>query len=277
MQYQYLQNPTSHLPVDSFFHMRNTENETEGKEDLILPDCTPGILWIQKGKFTRTVNSKEQELTEGNIYIFGQKTQVISYRYNSEPFEGVGLKLAPHGLYRLLGIPAHEMTHQVYKFDDILPSALFNEWQLSSCYSDYKQGILHLLTLLSRYQKHTQPELLDVILEEIHHSSGQVSIQEISQKYKIGYKRIERLFRQFVGITPKQYTRLIRFSHCVKYAAQFPRKNLTDIALAHGFFDQMHFIRESKSITGQLPSRIFNNPVVSLEKEHVNYLLSRSY
>ena len=115
------------------------------------------------------------------------------------------------------------------------------------------------------------------LLEEIHHSSGQVSIQEISQKYKIGYKRIERLFRQFVGITPKQYTRLIRFSHCVKYAAQFPRKNLTDIALAHGFFDQMHFIRESKSITGQLPSRIFNQPSGALEKEHVNYLLNRSY
>ncbi|WP_370277516.1 helix-turn-helix domain-containing protein, partial [Pontibacterium sp.] len=67
---------------------------------------------------------------------------------------------------------------------------------------------------------------------------------------------LERLFKQWVGISPKHYSRLLR----VNLARSALRKaegniSLTDAALNAGYFDQAHFNREFKQVVGLTPGQ----------------------
>lgn len=86
-------------------------------------------------------------------------------------------------------------------------------------------------------------------------------------------KQFERLFNSFVGVNPKEYTRIVRFQKALAYLQHLPidGMNLAQIAYASAYADQSHFIREFKRFCGYTPkgllqratpySDLFTNPV----------------
>lgn len=56
-----------------------------------------------------------------------------------------------------------------------------------------------------------------------------------------------------VGITPKQFTKIIQFQCSLNQLTDDDYLNLTDLAYEYGFADQSHFIRTFKHYTGKTP------------------------
>ncbi|MBT8220775.1 MAG: helix-turn-helix domain-containing protein [Bacteroidia bacterium] len=91
-------------------------------------------------------------------------------------------------------------------------------------------------------------------------SNAQINnVQEISTKVNISRRQLERKFRELIGISPKQYLRLIRINKVMQMLEQNQSLNLTDIAYHCGYFDQAHFIKDFKHITDQTPSSYIND------------------
>jgi AraC-like DNA-binding protein len=57
-----------------------------------------------------------------------------------------------------------------------------------------------------------------------------------------------------VGLTPKVFARLARFRHAMRRIHTATEVDWTDIALASGYFDQPHFIRDFREFSGVSPS-----------------------
>ena len=277
--YKYFKIRDTRFFSDSFFEIQTPETYFEGKTDLILPDCTPGILFVEKGSFYRINNHEKQLLEAGKLYLFGQKTRAIQYQFDQPGLIAYGMKLRPSGIFELLGISAHEITNTLLKLNDIsttLPGEIYFEGIIEDT-SQRLSIIIHLLNNLKVGKSKGDQTLLNNLLQGIHQSKGNITVQTLSRNFNVGYKRMERLFKRHIGITPKLYTRIIRFNHCVKFATYFPENSLTDIAYQNGFFDQMHFIKETKLFTGQIPSQLFGQINTPLEKEQVHYLQNRGY
>jgi AraC-like DNA-binding protein len=70
----------------------------------------------------------------------------------------------------------------------------------------------------------------------------------------VGYtqRHLRRIFLDFVGTPPGDYLRLRRFNTALRQMRS-PR-NLTEIALAAGYYDQAHFCRDFKDFAGLTPS-----------------------
>lgn len=88
----------------------------------------------------------------------------------------------------------------------------------------------------------------------------------LSDKSYLSQRQIERQFKHYLGLTAKQYQRILR----VKKAVNFMRKNtdisLSDIAQQFGFSDQSHMTREFQAIAHITPGQLSNlvvNAVVS--------------
>ena len=79
-------------------------------------------------------------------------------------------------------------------------------------------------------------------------------VHEISEKVSISQRQLERKFREWIGLSPKQYLRLIRINKVIEMLRQNQSLNLTDIAYYCGYFDQAHFIKDFKHVTNQTPS-----------------------
>ena len=86
----------------------------------------------------------------------------------------------------------------------------------------------------------------------------------------LGRRQYERVFRETVGMNPKEYARIVRFQKAL-WLMQRGESNYAGIAAECGYSDQSHFIRNFKALSGYTPealikhcapySDLFTNPV----------------
>ena len=89
---------------------------------------------------------------------------------------------------------------------------------------------------------------------QISSNDGNISMDLLCQKVHLGKKQLERLFAYHVGVTPKKFARFIRFFHTHKYLTKEGISNLCGKVLEKGYYDQAHFNREYKTLTGLNPT-----------------------
>jgi AraC-like DNA-binding protein len=87
----------------------------------------------------------------------------------------------------------------------------------------------------------------------IQQSRGQLSSAALSEKLSVTTKSLERKFSEYIGKTPKQFIRLIRFQAALADLGSTSQISFTEYAYRNGYFDQAHFIKEFKSFTGFTP------------------------
>ena len=84
-----------------------------------------------------------------------------------------------------------------------------------------------------------------------------ITVTALADSACLSKKQFERIFREYVGMNPKEYTRIVRFQKTM-WMLQHGKRNYADIAAASGYSDQSHFIREFKSMTGHTPGSLLN-------------------
>lgn len=71
----------------------------------------------------------------------------------------------------------------------------------------------------------------------------------------LGKKQFERVFRECVGMNPKEYGRIVRFQRALRMM-QLGSSDYADIAYANGYADQSHFIREFRQFSSLTPKQL---------------------
>lgn len=90
---------------------------------------------------------------------------------------------------------------------------------------------------------------------------GLASIDRITAALGVNERRLERRFQRKSGISPKRFSRIIRFQNFLNTATAENGRNLLDTALSFGYYDQAHLIREFREFSGKTPLEFF-------EREH---------
>lgn len=256
---QFIDPRTSPSPfIDQCFKLEFEAGEGSSKS-MIVPDCTPGIVYVKAGCIKR----EQDEFVEGDIFVFGQKSQSVEYQF-AEHTQAYGCKLSPIALYHLFGIRAEEVTDDFVCLSDLSKEADRLKHSLV-------RGEANLTSTIPREES----ESLAALLRAIHLSRGLISIQELSRTYNFSYKKMERLFKKCVGIPPKLYARIIRFNYSLKIGID--HFSLTELAYESGFFDQNHFIKEVKRFTQKAPSEVFHSQPSPYQQSHIQYLKNRRY
>jgi len=95
--------------------------------------------------------------------------------------------------------------------------------------------------------------LIQAGIQFIRQNKGQISALTLSDKLSTTTKSLERKFSGYLGKTPKQFIKLIRFQETLLDLGNNKDINLTEYAYRNGYFDQSHFIRDFKSYSGYTP------------------------
>jgi methylphosphotriester-DNA--protein-cysteine methyltransferase len=81
------------------------------------------------------------------------------------------------------------------------------------------------------------------------------TISEIAYALNITTRELERRFAKHVGMSPKKLARIYQFQSLFR---TWPKVNsLTELAHAAGYYDQAHFIRSFREISGTTPQTFF--------------------
>jgi AraC-like DNA-binding protein len=96
---------------------------------------------------------------------------------------------------------------------------------------------------------------LQSVINDIYSTNGQISIYELSKRNFTTVRQLERNFKKLVGLSPKEYSNIIRFQNAlslIKNSRQ--NRSLLDIAFECGYHDHSHLSNEIKRNTGLSPS-----------------------
>ena len=164
----------------------------------------------------------------------------------------------PGGLYRFLGIPMNELLCKD-GFDGV--ELLGNELnevidQLREAASFCKMKIIVESFLLKHVGNLKQTLPIDHVLPLLIKERGLLKIGQLASHACLSIRQFERVFQQRIGLPPKHFSRLVRFSQAWIIKEQQPGISWIKIAYECGYFDQMHLIRDFQEFAGANPSSI---------------------
>jgi AraC-like DNA-binding protein len=79
-------------------------------------------------------------------------------------------------------------------------------------------------------------------------------VDELATQIGMGERTLQRLFSDYVGVSPKWVIRRFRLHDAASRLAKEEDVNLTTLAQDLGYADQAHFTRDFKAIVGRSPS-----------------------
>ncbi len=100
-----------------------------------------------------------------------------------------------------------------------------------------------------------QLKLVEHLCRYVAQEDRAFNIQDLSAHYGFSERYIQKLFMDWVGITPQKFFSVQRFNRSLELLRSSPQP-LTSIAFECGYYDQAHFIKEFKSYTGLTPNQV---------------------
>lgn len=82
---------------------------------------------------------------------------------------------------------------------------------------------------------------------------GGIGVTDLGAAVGASPRQLERLFRAHVGLPPKAVARVLRFQHALRALMRDPGCTLAEVALAAGYYDQAHLVRDFRAMTGGVP------------------------
>jgi AraC-like DNA-binding protein len=174
--------------------------------------------------------------------------------------EALTVQFRPLGLYTIFGIPLSYFTGKGTEGGSVLgPSvrALFEELGNLGSFIARVQTLELFLTqrLRQRRSLHPANRALSVLTSGREWSKA----RQVAAQAGISTRQLERLSLEYTGISPVVLTRVARFQRAL-WLRQRTDENRTWIAHAANYHDQMHMIRDFRSLAGDTPERAIHNP-----------------
>ncbi|MDR2040227.1 MAG: helix-turn-helix domain-containing protein [Bacteroidales bacterium] len=85
-------------------------------------------------------------------------------------------------------------------------------------------------------------------------NSGQTDVTSLADSACLSTKQFKRVFSEYVGANPKEFSRTIRFQRALHILETQPQTSLTSLAYECGYYDQSHLIKEFKALSGYTPT-----------------------
>jgi AraC-like DNA-binding protein len=82
------------------------------------------------------------------------------------------------------------------------------------------------------------------------------SLGELDHSIEVSQRQIERIFKQWLDMTPKHYQRILRVKKVIDFLKTHEAVGLADVAQQFGFSDQAHMTREFRAIACVTPGSI---------------------
>lgn len=107
----------------------------------------------------------------------------------------------------------------------------------------YEEVVYNRISLSDR------EKINDYLVSRITRAKGQVTMAQLEQETNYSACYLRRIFKAYHGISPKQFAQFVRFQNLLKKLEQETRYD--DIAVACGYYDEAHMMKEFKKFTGK--------------------------
>lgn len=169
---------------------------------------------------------------------------------------GLQVMFTPLGAWRFFRVSMRDLANRVFTLHDLLGSAEAarlilrlqeaNDWE--TCFALLDEAIADRLAGPT-----DTAGSIAWALRQLVQSHGGIGIAELADEIGCSRKHLTTQFHEHVGLAPKTIARILRFQQVLQLVNGAPRVDWAEIALTAGYFDQAHFSRDFRRLSGLTP------------------------
>ena len=110
----------------------------------------------------------------------------------------------------------------------------------------------------------TPSKCIEYAVSNIVNQPSILDLQKLTSQIGYSQKHFIDLFKKQVGISPKQYLKIMRFQRAIQEIENNKSIQWSNIAAENGFYDQAHFIGDFKMFSGFTPGEYMKRKTESL-------------
>jgi AraC-like DNA-binding protein len=191
----------------------------------------------------------------GRSGIFGVNTKRFQAQLEGKGWV-FGIKFQPGGFYPFYQAPVAALTDRVIELGAVFGAAgaeyerrvlgCTNVGEMIGCAEQFLRARLP--------QPDDQVALINSVVEQIAADRTMIRVAQLAKRTGVSQRRLQRLFGQYVGVSPKWVIQRYRLIEAADQLAHGADVDLPGLAQALGYFDQAHFINDFRATVGSTPA-----------------------
>jgi AraC-like DNA-binding protein len=244
--------------VEEVSLIENDSNETSFR---ILPDGSPTIIL----GLTKSGLGNDWLMPDRSGLAFGGvQTRTLKKRL-PRGTTGVSVRFKIGGAAPFFPIPLSEVANRHVHVNELWPGV--GERLSESLFAAESHGERMALlqdALVDRLKSCEEFSSIRIVRATVKlaQQAGMRRVGDLAKRIGVSNRHLNRAFQNAIGISPKQFVRILRFQQVVKVARQNAALNWAEIAADTDYYDQSHLIAEFKRLTGMTPTTFTNQQFI---------------
>ena len=225
----------------------------------IVPDCSMEMIF-HYGDLYRQFKHDGKSIIQPRCFVIGQLTRPLAIQATGET--GIfSVRFQPNGFIPFATMPIKEMENTAISLEKMYGLAGIEiESMVLNARSNSERIELVTAFLLNRWAAAIDMDnIVKSNIETILTANGTLSIKELSSKTNTNRRKLERKFLTAIGLSPKQLSKTIRLQATLKMMLNKKFTSLTALAYENEYYDQAHFIKDFKELTGFTPKEFYGD------------------
>ncbi|WP_433289948.1 DUF6597 domain-containing transcriptional factor [Pseudonocardia sp. CA-142604] len=193
-------------------------------------------------------------LDDGQLAVSGVGRDRFTYVYRGSG-RVFGVKFRPGAFLPFLRAPVSGITDAVLPAEQLWgPAAAALAARMTAA-----PGVDDLVALVEAFLRERLPppdpqvELVGRIVAALLHDRTISRVDDVTERFNINPRTLQRLFQRYVGVSPKWVLRRYRLHEAAAVLAREQHRPWAEVAAELGYYDQSHFIRDFTAAVGLTP------------------------
>jgi len=241
--------------VNSIFHFKHFM--PDHSIERVVPDGFIYLIFELDGKNRNTFdNDSLRPIAEHRTaWLSGLHKHYISISSHKDS-EMFVIQFKPAGLQPFLVNPISELNNKITPAEDLFGASVVELREALVLQTDDDQNMFALaeqfLINISKIKQDQPRKLVEKMLNAIQTNSA-AQLQDVVSKFNYSNKQAIHIFKNYVGLNPKSYQRIVRFNEILPLIMAKKSIAWDDVCADCFYYDQSHFIKEFKAFCGYSP------------------------
>ncbi|WP_183565422.1 helix-turn-helix domain-containing protein [Mucilaginibacter sp. SP1R1] len=231
------------------------------ERELFFNDGYPVVALMQNRNEDVRVSIDGHTKCVGNSWVCGGVLRNIYCESELQFEECLVIRFYAVTFFKLFDITEDcFQKKQVFDFSEIAGYGFEKFKKAYYHYSSLEERMKVTVNFLSeKMSTYSYPKVL-IDIQNYMDRQGKLTVRDILDSYavRLNYKWLERNFKKHLGISPQSYLLIRRFLNAYMDLDSFTSKDLLQIAMDNGYYDDNHFIKDFRRFSGLPPKTYFN-------------------